>query len=88
MVIFEPYSLANTRKPSSHDSCFCVSFEHSFSSLPDRSSKHFIVVRVVAKAIEFSEMLLFKMSAVPECVSVRSSFVLQNRLVILVLLCY
>jgi hypothetical protein len=56
MVIFEPYALANTRKPFSHDSCFCVSFELCISSLPGRSFKRITAVHVVAEAIEFSEM--------------------------------
>lgn len=88
MVIFEPCTSANTCKPFSHDSCICVSFELCISSLPGRSFKHFTAVRVVAEAIEFSEMRLFKTPGVPECVAVRSPFALQNPLVILVLLCY
>lgn len=56
MIIFEPYTLANTWKPFSHDSCFCFSFELRISSFTGRSFKHFTAIRVVAEAIEFSEM--------------------------------
>lgn len=50
------YFSEHLKTPTSHDSCFCVSFELSISCLPGRSLKHFTAVRVVAEAIEFSEM--------------------------------